>query len=99
MTDELNPVLYQVDGTIARITLNRPEKKNALNDGLVAGLKHALDQANDEAAVRVVVITGAGSDFCSGADLASLQRISGASVADNLDDARALMELFTVIRR
>ena len=94
MTDENKVVLYQTDGAIARITLNRPEKRNALNDALIAGLKNALDYAKDDAALRAIVITGAGSDFCSGADLASLQKISGASVVDNVDDARSLMELF-----
>jgi len=99
MADESNSILYQVDGAVARITLNRPEKKNALNDALIAGLKDALVQANDDPEVRAIVITGAGSDFCSGADLSSLQKISGASVADNVDDARSLMELFTLIRQ
>ncbi len=99
MADENNAVLYQLDGGIARITLNRPEKRNALNEALVAGLKDHLHQANDNAAVRVVVISGAGQDFCSGADLATLQRISEASVADNVDDARSLMELFMLMRR
>jgi methylglutaconyl-CoA hydratase len=99
MTDESKPILYQVDGPLARITLNRPEKRNALNDDLIAGLKDALGQANDDPAVRVVVITGAGRDFCSGADLTSLQKISGASVADNVSDARSLMELLILIRQ
>ncbi|MFN2517216.1 MAG: enoyl-CoA hydratase-related protein, partial [Pyrinomonadaceae bacterium] len=84
MTEESKTVLYQVDGTVARIALNRPEKRNALNDALVAGLKNALGQANDDDAVRVAVITGAGEDFCSGADLAVLQKISTASVAENV---------------
>jgi len=99
MTDESNIVLYQVDGGLARITLNRPEKRNALNEALVAGLKDALRQANDDAAVRVVVITGAGRDFCAGADLAALQRISEASVSENAADARSLMELFLLMRQ
>jgi methylglutaconyl-CoA hydratase len=98
MTAESKTVLYQIDGAIARITLNRPEKKNALNDALVAGLKNALAQANDDDAVRVVVITGAGADFCSGADLSALQKISEASIAENVADAHALMELFMLIR-
>jgi methylglutaconyl-CoA hydratase len=98
MTDESKTVLYQIDGGIARITLNRPEKKNALNDALIAELKNALAQANGDDAVRVVVITGAGADFCSGADLSALQKISEASVAENVADARALMELFLLIR-
>ena len=99
MTDENKVILYETDGAVARITLNRPEKRNALNDALIAGLKDALDHAKDDGAIRAIVITGAGSDFCSGADLASLQKISGASVADNVDDARSLMELFVLIRQ
>lgn len=99
MSDKSNSILYQVDGTIARITLNRPEKKNALNEALIAGLKDTLVQANNDSAVRAVVITGAGSDFCSGADLESLQKISGASVADNVSDARSLMDLLKLIRQ
>jgi len=99
MTDENKVILYETDGAIARITLNRPEKRNALNDALIAGLKDALKHAKADAAVRAIVITGAGSDFCSGADLASLQKISGASVADNVEDARSLMELFILIRQ
>lgn len=99
MADEGNDILYQVDGAVARITLNRPEKRNALNEALVAGLKNALKQANVNDAVRVVVISGAGQDFCSGADLAALQEISEASAAENAEDARSLMELFTLMRQ
>ena len=99
MTDESKIILYQVEGAVARITLNRPEKRNALNDALVADLKNAVDQANDDDAVRVAVIAGAGKDFCSGADLAALQKISAASLPENVDDARSLMELFLLIRQ
>src|SRR5258708_36456187 len=94
-----NPtVLYDVDGVVARITLNRPEKRNALNDELIAALKEALRRANDEEDVRVVVVTGAGDDFCSGGDLAGLQKVASATIAENLEDARSLMELFVLIR-
>jgi methylglutaconyl-CoA hydratase len=96
---EENPVIYAVEGAVALVTLNRPEKRNALNDAVVAGLKGALRAADADGAVRVVVITGAGSDFCSGADLSALQKISEASIDENLDDARALAELFALIRR
>src|SRR2546426_9181386 len=91
-------VLYEASEGAARITLNRPEKRNALNDELIAGLKDALCRAHDDDEVRAIVVTGAGSDFCSGADLAQLQKIASASVAENLDDARSLMELFVLIR-
>jgi methylglutaconyl-CoA hydratase len=94
-----SPVIYNVEGAVARITLNRPEKRNALNDALISGLKEALRAADGEEAVRAVVIKGAGADFCSGADLSALQKISEGSISDNLEDARSLMELFVLIRQ
>ncbi|MBA3572199.1 MAG: enoyl-CoA hydratase/isomerase family protein, partial [Pyrinomonadaceae bacterium] len=84
---------------IARITLNRPAKRNALNEALVSALKEALRKAAAEEAVRVAVISGAGQDFCSGADLEVLGKISEASVSENAEDARSLMELFELIRQ
>ncbi len=99
MANENKEVIYTIEGSVAVITLNRPDKRNALNDSLIGGLKHSLNQANENEAVRVVVLTGAGADFCSGADLAALQKISEASVMENLEDAKSLMELFTLIRR
>src|ERR1041385_4543660 len=92
-------VIYSVDGGVARITLNRPEKRNALNDAVIAGIKEGLGKASQDESVRVVVISGAGKDFCSGADLSALQKIAGASVAENSEDARSLLELFLLIRR
>lgn len=92
-------VLYQIEGAVARVTLNRPEKRNALNEALIDGLKSSLRRASDDASVRVVVISGAGNDFCSGADLASLQKIADGSVAENTADARSLMELFVLMRQ
>ena len=100
MSEDTNAtILYVVERGIARITLNRPEKRNALNDELIDGLKDALRRAEHDDEVRVVVLSGAGSDFCSGADLAALQKISAATVAENIDDARSLMELFLLIRK
>jgi methylglutaconyl-CoA hydratase len=95
MTDQ---VLYSIEGAVARITLNRPEKRNALNDAVISGINEGLRNAAADKNVRVVVISGAGKDFCSGADLSALQRIAGASVAENSEDARSLLELFLLIR-
>src|ERR1700741_1139236 len=92
-------VLYSVEGSVARATLNGPEKRNALNDAVIAGLKQGLMNAAADKNVRVVVIAGAGKDFCSGADLSALQKIAGASVAENSEDARSLLELFLLIRQ
>ena len=99
MSEAADTVLYRVEGSVARLTLNRPEKRNALNEALIGGLKDSLRRANENAAVRVVVISGAGSDFCSGADLASLQKIADGSVAENTADAASLMELLLLIRQ
>src|SRR5205085_5815768 len=96
---ENSSVNYAVEGSVALVTLNRPEKRNALDDALVSGLKEALRDAGSREDVRAVLVTGAGADFCSGADLSSLQKISEASVIENLEDAESLMELYALIRR
>jgi methylglutaconyl-CoA hydratase len=92
-------VLYSVEGSVARITLNRPERRNALNDELIGGIKVALHTAEEDDNVRVVLITGAGQDFCSGADLSALRKISAASITENTNDARSLFELFVLMRQ
>jgi methylglutaconyl-CoA hydratase len=96
---DYNKILYTVENNIARVTLNRPDKRNALDSEIVKEIKAALKQAASDEAVRVVLVTGAGKDFCSGADLAALQQISTATVMDNVNDARNLGELFLQMRR
>jgi len=98
MSSQESAVMYSVDGAIARIRLNRPEKRNALNDELISGIKDALQRARSDQSVRVILLSGEGKDFCSGADLSALQKIAAASVSENAEDARALMELFLLIR-
>jgi 2-(1,2-epoxy-1,2-dihydrophenyl)acetyl-CoA isomerase len=66
-----SPVLYQVDGAVATITLNRPDVLNALNTALMLALREAVTAASDDSAVRAVIVTGAGRGFSAGADLAS----------------------------
>jgi methylglutaconyl-CoA hydratase len=92
-------VIYAVEGSVALVTMNRPEKRNALNDELIAALKAALRDADGREEVRAVVLTGAGADFCSGADLSALKKISESSITENLEDAEQLAELFALVRR
>ncbi|MFP5261093.1 MAG: enoyl-CoA hydratase/isomerase family protein [Blastocatellia bacterium] len=92
-------IQYSVDRAVARVTLNRPDKRNALDGGMVGEVKDALRRAARDEGARVVLLTGAGKDFCSGADLAALRLISEATVTENLADARALGELFVEMRR
>jgi len=97
MSDEV--LLYAVDQGIATLTLNRPEKRNALNGALVGALSEALKRAVDDSSVRVIALRGAGKDFCAGADLAELERITAMGAEDNLEDARILGALFVAMRR
>lgn len=87
------------DGTVRVIELNRPDKRNALNDELVSALKDALETADKDESLRAVVIRGAGKDFCSGADLSSIQKIASASYEENVEDAKQLAQLFELIRK
>ncbi|HZF73094.1 MAG TPA: enoyl-CoA hydratase/isomerase family protein, partial [Gemmatimonadaceae bacterium] len=87
-----------LDGAIGRITLARPEKKNALDRVTADELAEALF-ALSEAPVRVVAIDGEGADFCAGADLAALEQMLDAPREQHIDDAKALAHVFHTIRR
>ena len=65
-------ILYQRDGSIATITLNRPDRRNALTPAMLDALGAALEQAEQDKQVRALVITGAGKGFCAGQELATL---------------------------
>jgi methylglutaconyl-CoA hydratase len=93
-------VRYDVADRVATLTLNRPEKKNALDDATIADLKAHFARADADESVRVVLLRGEGADFCAGGDLAQLERIAaGATRAENLADAMNLGELFIQMRR
>jgi methylglutaconyl-CoA hydratase len=91
-------ILYHADRGVARITLNRPEKRNALNASLIATLHESLVRSARDAEVKVVVISGAGSDFCSGADLSGLDQTADAGVMTHLETARAMADVFLAMR-
>jgi enoyl-CoA hydratase len=75
-------VLFEVDGSVARVTINRPERRNAMSYGVMHGLRQAMARARDDDAVRVVVLTGAGDRaFCAGADLGGIADNVGAAAA------------------
>jgi methylglutaconyl-CoA hydratase len=95
----MSEILISTENSITTITLNRPEKRNALNDALINALKTALREADKDVNVRAIVIKGAGKDFCSGADLSALQKIAESDVMENLADAQNLLELFSLIRK
>src|SRR5579872_200813 len=91
-------ILYSLDAGVARITLNRPDKRNALSRELIDEVKSAIGDAGRDPECRVVLLAGAGKDFCSGADLAGLEKTAKNGVLDNMADARNMAELFLAIR-
>lgn len=96
---EYTNVLFEIKNNIAFITLNRPDKRNALNDGLIADLHSAITEAeaNDEA--RVLVLRGAGKDFCAGADLSQLEKSAQATIIENIEGASRMADLFIKMRK
>lgn len=77
-------ILYDVSEGIATVTLNRPEKLNAWTMRMGAEVRHALLQADKDAAVRVMIVTGAGKGYCAGADMDMLQAAQGSGDASAL---------------
>jgi len=84
---------------IARITLDRPERRNALDRALIEEVKDSLALAQADERVRVIAIAGSGPDFCAGADLLELQEAVEAGPEASLAEAQALGDLFLLIRR
>ena len=72
MTQDVGSVLVENQGAVQTVTLNRPDVLNALNWDLSKALEQALREADEDATVRCLVITGAGRAFCSGQDLIEL---------------------------
>jgi methylglutaconyl-CoA hydratase len=91
------PVSTRVSGGVAHVTLNRPEKRNALDAATIAALRASLDRCAGDAAVRIVQLSGAGEVFCAGADLAEMQAQAAASMQENLAHAGKLAALLGVL--
>lgn len=66
---EFSSLLYEVDGRVAHITLNRPERLNAINGAMPREIREAVEKANEDPGVHVIVLAGAGRSFCAGYDL------------------------------
>lgn len=94
-----NSVVVSLADGILTLTLNRPEKRNALDASVIDGLAEAIARAELDADVRAVAIRGAGKDFCAGADLGELLASADRTVEENERSALALGELFLALRR
>ncbi len=87
-------LLHRVEDRVLTLTLNRPHKRNALDSHTVQALKAALVQARNDSAVRVVLLRGAGPDFCAGADLVEMDRITSMGPEKIHADALRMGDLF-----
>ena len=86
-------LLLECKNAIATITLNRPDKRNAINPQMIADIQSALDAIEKNHATRVVIITGAGKAFCAGMDLDKLAALATQTPAENQEDSRRIAKL------
>ncbi|MBW3095816.1 enoyl-CoA hydratase/isomerase family protein [Pseudohoeflea coraliihabitans] len=93
----MTATLYQSDGAIRRVTLNRPDKLNALTIAMLTELKDAIDTANADPQARAIVLTGAGRAFCAGADRTALATLR--DEAHIRGHAMAMHDAFLSIRK
>jgi len=93
-SDRFRYIITYLDENNLTIKLNRPEKRNALNDGLVSELKTVFAEITKDTGVKTVTLTGEGKAFCSGADLEYLQQIKNYGFEKNFRDSMSLAELF-----
>jgi methylglutaconyl-CoA hydratase len=94
-----NNLIVETRNQVAIVTLNRPEVRNAFDDALIADLTRVLLDLEKDDSVRVVVLAGAGSAFCAGADLRWMQRVASYSYEQNLADAQAFANLLKTLDR
>ena len=92
-------VLVEKSGGIARVTLNRPEVRNAFDDVLISDLSRIFSELDADPATRVVVLAGKGPAFCAGADLNWMKRMAGYGYDENLRDAAGLAGMLAALDR
>src|SRR5690349_2570421 len=92
-------VLEALEGGVLTATLNRPDKKNAIDSPMIDALLQVLERADLDAAVRVVAVRGAGGDFCAGMDLNELLASADKSVEENRRAALHFAEIFIRMRQ
>ena len=98
MTDKTATVATQVDDKgVARITLNRPERRNAMTAQMIGELTEAIREASADSAVRCLLLTGEGKVFCAGADLNWLGDVAGMDEAELKEDSRRLQDLLRTL--
>ena len=87
----------QIEGRVAKVFLNRPEVRNAFNDGVITELAETFTRLGQDPDVRVIVLGGYGKAFCAGADLNWMKSMAGYGWEDNRADATRLAEMLWAI--
>jgi len=90
-------IKYKAENNIGILTLNRPEKRNALHPDLIKQMYEKLKDIEKDENIKVLIITGEGKAFCAGADLSYLNKLRQYSSIENEKDSRELAELFLMI--
>jgi len=90
-TSTAGPVLVDDDAAVRTITLNRPEKRNAIDIELRIALAEALESADHDPEVRVIIVTGAGAVFCSGGDISTMQRMPAERALERVHMAQSVI--------
>jgi methylglutaconyl-CoA hydratase len=90
-------LLIETDGPVVRITLNRPDVRNAFNEELIAELTAWAESVSATASVRVAVLSGAGKVFSAGADLTWMSKMVGYTHEENVRDARGMARMFDAL--
>ena len=90
-------LIVEKNGGIGRVTLNRPDVRNAFDDALIGSLAQAFAELDGDASVKLVVLAGNGPAFCAGADLNWMKRMAGYGYEENLRDARALADMLATL--
>ena len=92
-------LLVEKKDGVARVTLNRPEVRNAFDDALISRLKETFSDVEKDDSIRILVLAGNGPAFCAGADLNWMKRMAGFGYHENVSDARALAEMLSALDR
>lgn len=93
----MNAIIYDIKDRVVTITLNRPEKRNALSAELVSELSEAFSKAESDETVKIIILKANGNTFCSGADLEQLKAMQLNTYEENLADSSRLKDLFKKI--
>jgi methylglutaconyl-CoA hydratase len=94
---DFKTLLFNESAGVTTITLNRPDKRNAISHELIDDLLRGLERTEKAESTRVVILTGAGKAFCSGMDLDELKALATRSQAENAKDSETMARLFRAI--